>query len=291
MSKLNPDQDFDTKAFYHRSSLLGYLSAYSRFLFNYFEQLLYPLKCLKCGQFIDPEIAGENTLEACFCENCMEAGVYVLAPPFCVKCGRKFGKSSEVVSHGSDDNENHICGSCLKNSFKIERVRAVFEYKGILKDAVPLYKYSSKLAAAKPFELLLFQAFMRWFADSGVQIIMPIPLHISKLRKRGFNQAYMMVRNFKKLYKKENGSEPFWEIDVKSFKRIKKTDPQTGFDIEQRKTNLRNAFDVVDEKKIKDKHILLIDDVFTTGSTCNEAAKQLLEKGAERVDALVLARA
>jgi len=246
-----------------------------------FEQLIYPLKCLKCGAYIDPKLVKEYTMEACFCDICMKDGFFPIETPYCIKCGLKFHQNFS---------ENHVCEACIKTPLKVEKVRAVAEYKGIVKDAIPLFKYSSKLAAAKVFELLLFQAFINHYKQMSVDLIIPIPLYKTKLRERGFNQAFLMVRNFTKLYQQHFGQNPLWKIDTSSLIRIKKTEPQTGFDIEERKNNLKKAFKIIDKKRVKAKNIVLIDDVFTTGATCNEAALELLKNGAGRVDALVLAR-
>ena len=259
--------------------------AYSVSLFKkiirLFEQLLYPLKCLNCRVYIDPELVKPNTMEACFCGHCMELGFYPIQTPYCMKCGVKFQ---------TDFNENHVCESCLTIPLKLDRVRATLEYKGIIKNAIPLFKYHSKLSMAKVFERLLFETFLHQYARSKIDLIMPVPLHKKKLRERGFNQAYLLIRNFVKRYQYSFDQAPSWEIDTISLARIKRTQPQTGFDIEKRKANLKNAFKVVNPKIIYDKHILLIDDVFTTGATCNEAARVLLKNGAKKVDALVLAR-
>ncbi|WP_291462023.1 ComF family protein [Desulfobacula sp.] len=250
-----------------------------------FEQLLYPLKCLKCGAYIDPDTVKPHTMEACFCDHCMGLGFHPIDTPFCIKCGIQFHQIT-----ASDFDENHVCEACLKAPLKLDRVRAAVEYKGIVKDAIPLFKYHSKLSVAKVFEHLLFQTFLRHYSTSRVDLILPVPLHKKKLRERGFNQAYLMIRNFIKTYQKIYQQPPQWDIDTASLARVKKTDPQTGFDIEQRKNNLKKAFQVVNKKAIENKNILLIDDVFTTGATCNEAAMELLKNGAKKVEALVLAR-
>ena len=246
-----------------------------------FAQLLYPLKCLNCGVYIDPGRVKPDTMESCFCEHCMAHGFDPIEPPFCTKCGRQFQKGF---------NENHVCGACLKKPLMLDRVRGALQYNGIIKLAIPLFKYHSKLSVSKVFEGLLFESFLRHYDDAGIDLIMPIPLHKKKIKKRGFNQAFLLIRNFVKQYQKAFEKKPLWKIDANSLARIKKTQPQTGFDIHQRKANLKNAFKVVNPKAIDNKHILLVDDVFTTGATCNEAAKPLLKQGAKKVDALVRAR-
>jgi ComF family protein len=221
-------------------------------------------------------------MEACFCEHCRASGVCPINEPFCIKCGAPF---QNTIS------ENHVCGACLKNPSALGRVRAALAYEGIVKDAIPLFKYQSKLSLARVFEHVLFQSFVRYYSSAGIDLILPVPLHRKKLKKRGFNQAFLLVRNFSKRYQKAYQILPEWQIDTGSLVRIKPTEPQTGFDVEQRKHNLKKAFTVVDKKAIENKHILLVDDVYTTGATCNEAAGELLRNNARTVDALVLARA
>ena len=249
------------------------------------EQFIYPLKCLKCGRYIDPDSIEPGTMETCFCDICIKAGLYYIKSPYCIKCGVQFHSFSN-----QDLNENHLCQTCIKTPLKVGKVRALVEYKGIIKEAIPFYKYSSKLALAKVFELLLFQTFLKYFEKSNIDLLIPIPLYKTKLKERGFNQSFLMIRNFVKLYQLHFKTKPLWEIDTNCFVRSKKTKPQTGFDIEQRKQNLKKAFKVIAPGTIKNKNILLIDDVFTTGATCNEAALELLKNGADRVDVLVLAR-
>ncbi len=271
--------------YFFRQSLFQFLKRG----FHNLENFLYPLKCLKCGRYINPHRVEPGTIETCFCDTCMKAGFFPVNPPYCIKCGIQFHHtfSHEYVIDKSD---NHLCHSCIKTPLKAEKARAAVEYKGIIKDAVPLFKYSSKLAAATVFESLLFQAFLKYYSDSRIDLIMPMPLHRTKARKRGFNQTFLMIRNFVKLYRQHFGKNPSWRIDTGSLVRSKKTEPQTGFDIDQRKNNLKNAFKASKPDLIKNRNILLVDDVMTTGATCNEAAMELLRSGAGRVDILVLAR-
>jgi len=250
------------------------------------ESVLYPPKCLLCGLYMEPAAENSNALESCFCDTCLESGsdpgLNPIHVPYCVKCGIQLPGSHL---------ENHVCGTCLEKPLIPEKIRASFEYKGVIKEAIPLFKYHSKLALAKPLEQVLFQTFLIHFQNSAIDLIIPIPLHLSKLKQRGFNQTYLLVRNFEKYFFDQFITEPPWTVDIHSLERKKKTETQTGFDVDHREQNLKNAFKLLDENAVKNKSILLIDDVFTTGATCNEAARLLLKHGARKVQALVLARA
>ncbi len=248
---------------------------------HFFEQLFFPSKCIKCGVYLSPQMVENKPLDHFFCDTCMGAGILAINSPYCTICGSMFPDSSD---------KGHVCESCIKTPLLLGKVRAPVEYKGIIQNAIPLFKYKSTLSLLKALEPMLFNCFIQHYENTKIDLILPMPLHRHRLKQRGFNQAYLLVRNFEKLFTKKKGTAPSWHLDLFSLKRIKKTAPQTGFDIKKRKKNLKNAFSVAHPDKIKNMHILLIDDVFTTGATCNEAAKELLKNGAKKVDALVLAR-
>ena len=240
--------------------------------------LIFPDKCLKCGTYITNAEAGH--LSTSFCTFCTGPALPVYQPPFCTCCGVPF-----------DTGDTHLCESCLKAPPDIGTARAAFTYQGLIREAVGLFKYNSRLSLAKPFEACLYEAFTDYFSDVPIDLILPIPLHPAKARKRGFNQSFLLVRNFRAIYRKRYGQPPPWQVDIQSLVRIKETPTQTGLDIAERERNLKNAFAGGEGRDIEGKSLLLIDDVFTTGATCRAAAKTLLDAGAARVDALVLARA
>ena len=240
--------------------------------------LVFPDKCLGCGKYIKNHT--DNPLSVCFCHTCLGQALPVFDHPFCPACGRCF-----------EPGPDHLCGACLETPMAMQSVRAAFMYKDLIQKALGLFKYQSKLSLARPFERHLFQAFATHFDMDSFHLILPIPLHGSKAKKRGFNQSYFLVRNFPRLYRDAFGRPASWRIDIKGLARVRATVSQTGLDHKARKKNLTQAFTCPKPDRIKGKNILLVDDVFTTGATCDAAAQTLLKAGAAGVSALVLARA
>ena len=122
-------------------------------------------------------------------------------------------------------------------------------------------------------------------------MIIPVPLHIKKLRMRGFNPSFLLIREWKNAGAVMNNKMPEIPDDGNILIRKKWTDSQTGLGRKKRMLNIKNVFAVTDRLRVKGKNILLVDDVYTTGATVNECAKTLLKGGAENVDILTLARA
>jgi ComF family protein len=114
-------------------------------------------------------------------------------------------------------------------------------------------------------------------------LIVPIPLHKNRLRERGFNQALLLAREIGKAWKTE--VDPFLLV------KARPTPPQAALKGEERRKNLRGAFEVRRPERIEGKRVLLVDDVCTTGATLEEAFRTILKAGAQEVEALVLARA
>mgnify|MGYP006287303381 CR=1 FL=1 len=261
----------------HKGKTVGrFLKANTRL----FQALVFPHQCLKCRVLLDPGTADPHAAQACFCTSCRARGLPLFAPPFCPRCGFQFAAG-----------ENHLCEACLKRLPRIHQVRAALSYQGLVREILPLFKYQARLSLTRFFEPMLFDAFSRFFGKADIHRILPVPLHTRKLRQRGFNQSFLLVRSFSKTYYSIHGVPPLWQVDTTSVKRVRYTSPQTGLDIAVRRKNLKNAFQVTDPAAVKDCNILLVDDVYTTGATCGEAARVLSAAGANRVDVLVLARA
>jgi ComF family protein len=120
--------------------------------------------------------------------------------------------------------------------------------------------------------------------DGGdYDLIMPVPLHPSRLRWRGFNQAALLGNAVARRLGRP--------LDAGSLVRVRETDPQTGKNMRERRQNIRDAFAIRRPARIANRRVLLVDDVMTTGATVDECARTLLAAGARRVDVLTLARA
>lgn len=190
----------------------------------------------------------------------------------------------------SREGENHVCGDCLTSPKMFRKARAAGIYDLAFKSVIHRFKYSGKTQLARPLGTLLFNAFAESWDKNSIDIILPVPLHIKRLRKRGFNQAYLLVKDWTKTADDLNNKQPCIDIDRDVLVRSRWTRPQTGLDRKKRIANIKNAFYVTNTSKVRGKKILIVDDVYTTGTTVNECAKTLMDGGAVHVDVLTLAR-
>jgi ComF family protein len=164
-------------------------------------------------------------------------------------------------------------------------------YEQVLTGIIHRFKYKGKIQLAGPLAELLLTAFSLFWGDDSIDLILPVPLHLKKIRKRGFNQAYLLVRSWKYLAGQQRFRRSNVSIERNLLVRTAATAPQSALGRAKRAVNVKNAFELDGRDKIKDQRILLVDDVYTTGSTVNECARLLLNCGARHVDVLTLARA
>lgn len=220
--------------------------------------IIIPHMCQLCGSQTDDYI----------CANCKQ-GINFISGTVCTRCGMPFI---------SKESSNHLCSGCIKKKQPFAMARSIAEYNGVLLEAIHKLKYNAKTFLAKPLGLFMAEG----LPLNNYNIIVPVPLHKKRLKERGFNQSLLLAKEISKKHK--------IPIDYLNLKRTRFTEPQINLKGEERLKNVRGAFEVEDGKIFKNKNILLIDDVYTTGATIKECSNVLKKTGAKNVFALTLAR-
>jgi len=232
------------------------------------KDICFPPVCLACNTGL---ATVPDRRDIFLCPACL-AQVTLLHEPLCRWCGKIFPNAAGA---------NHLCGACLKHGWHFTCARSVFLYQGVMADAIRSFKYGDNRAALSAFAALK-ETLPHLRGMQEPDLILPVPLHRERLRHRGFNQALVLARIlFPELQAR---------IETTALVRTRRTAPQTGLSGAGRRKNIRGAFRAVDAK-VAGRKILLIDDVFTTGTTVNECARVLCRAGARDVQVLTLARA
>jgi len=227
---------------------------------------LFPPLCHICRSFI-PDAGDLHICTAC------RDRLPLVKSPFCKLCGIPFAGA------GSD----HICGACLAHPPHFDSARAHLRYEDSARELIHYFKYNYKTHLRRPLALLALEGLAEFMFRQTPDVIIPVPLHRSRLRSRGFNQAILLGDLF--------SSRLSIPMLVDGLSRTRHTEPQIELSAEDRKNNVRGAFASTRTGKISGKRVLLLDDVMTTGSTVNECAKVLKKAGAASVVVVTIARA
>ncbi len=190
------------------------------------EALVFPDQCLSCRALLPRAGETEASDLRFFCAACRAKGIPEFCPPFCQKCGQRF-----------DNGKTHLCETCLTDPSAIHRVRAALVYQELVPDILALFKYHARLSLTRYFDDLMCHAFDRYYSATKIQWIVPVPLHVKKLRQRGFNQSALLVRRLADRYFAKYGTRPGWQVNTTLLKRVRYTATQTGLDNASRKTN------------------------------------------------------
>jgi len=234
--------------------------------------LFLPADCKICGQVLEP------LNFSYICENCWDR-VKWLRMPHCSRCGKPF-----PASLASREVPSLLCAECRQNLSPFKKIFAPTLYEGVMKEAIHLLKYRRKKGIMKRLEKILKVYFFQTdLPFSKFDLVVPIPLHRKKLKERGFNQAELLARVI--------ATHFGLKLVKNNLKRVKATKSQTSLSKKQRIENIKGAFQFRNKDKFRAKKILLVDDVYTTGTTVREAARVLKKAKVREAYVFTLARA
>ena len=200
-----------------------------------------------------------------------------LKAPYCSKCSRPLPSTFKSIP-------TFLCPECRRQNVYFNRAFIPTLYEGVMKKVIHLLKYNKKTGVMRTLEKIM-RSYFNCLNSSfpSLDLVVPIPLHRKKLRERGFNQAELIAKVAAKHLQVR--------LTKGNLKRTKATITQTSLDRKERKRNLREAFTVKNRDEFQAKNVLLVDDVYTTGTTIKEAAKVLKEARVKDVYVFALARA
>lgn len=206
----------------------------------------------------------------------------ILRRAVCARCG-------DLLEGGSC--EPALCRACRLAPPAFECAVAYGIYEDRMRAAIHALKYDRMHPAARRLGAMLAQAIVKLEAEAPADLlVIPVPLHRSKMSQRGFNQARALAAGAIRALGKSN---PEWRLTLapKTLMRLRATDTQAGLSPRQRRLNVRGAFQVADAQAVRGRDVLLVDDILTTGATARAASLALKRAGAKSVWVATLARA
>ena len=207
------------------------------------------------------------------CPDC-RASLKPIAPPWCPICGKPFASPTGL---------SHPCGDCQKRRHPFARARAAAAYSGALAEGIRRFKFHAEFSLHRFLTGLLDEAYARELDGQPPDLVIPVPLHPNRLRKRGFNQALFLAKALCR-----GRALP---LQADNLRRTRDTLSQYGLNAKQREKNVKGAFALRRPEAVAGRSVLLVDDVFTTGATARECARVLRKAQAASVEVLTLARA
>lgn len=238
--------------------------------------VVFPSECRLCG---DPLL---NISRLPVCRDCL-ARIRPIEGTLCSICGERV-----LSAYAESDNGPCVCPVCRRMERPFSRAVAYGSYDGELRELIHLLKYNSVRPAAGVLGRLLADAVAVLDSEfaQGQVVVIPVPLYKGKRRQRGFNQAELMAHAALKLLP-ERGR---FQLEGDVLFRARDTHSQIGLTSHQRRENLRGAFAVPRAEKVNGREVLLVDDVYTTGTTVSECSRVLRRAGAARVWVATVAR-
>ena len=241
---------------------------------------LLPSSCSLCGYPL-PQLSPVPICNACWAEFSVES------EPVCSRCGDTVDAAQLVIGPASCA----LCRACRLAPPPFVKAVSFGPYQGRLREAIHALKYDRLHPASKGLGKMLAEAIAKLAGEAPAEmLVVPIPLHRSKFAQRGFNQARSIAAEALQALHK---SHPEWKLKLASstLMRLRATESQAGLTPRMRRMNVRGAFTVSDPSAVMLKHVLIVDDILTTGATARAAARTLQRAGAATVWVATLARA
>ncbi len=185
-----------------------------------------------------------------------------------MKCGKKI-----------DEQGVEYCGDCMRRRHLFDSGRAVFTYKEI-SDSIYRFKYKGRREYAAYYAQCMARCMGGWMLRCRPDALVPVPVHDSKKRERGYNQAEVLA--------KELGKIMNLPVETKLIERVRKTTPMKDLSVSERQNNLKRAFKIC-RNDVKLKTIIIIDDIYTTGSTIDAMSYELRRAGVRKIYFVTLA--
>jgi len=227
--------------------------------------LFYPAICRGCSRKIDK-------FDCNICDDCAKK-IKERLPPFCIKCGRQLKGDSELMA---------MCQNCKKDKPFFDKAWSACHYDNLLKNLIHDFKYKKITSLSKDFTALLINFMKKYHIGRDSQIILSIPMHPDRLFQREINHADILAKALGR-----NLGIPY---SGNTLKKTKNTPLQSKLKRDARIKNLRSSFYLKDKSIVRNKNIMLVDDLFTTGSTVNECSRVLKDSGAGYIEVITLAR-
>lgn len=220
------------------------------------------IKCISCNC----ELKNQNIYD--MCDKCLH-DLHFITNNFCIRCGQKL-----------PNDLNGTCLTCSKINYNFDFARSSVEFKDCIVNIIHKFKYSKCKFLAQPLSYLLYDTLklQNWKID----VICYVPLFLKREKFRGYNQARELA-----IYLSQYTNIPIFHDIV----RLKDTPTQTTLSRKERYDNVKDCFKVNNKSAIKNLNVLLIDDVFTSGSTVNEVSKELKKAGVNKIYVLTVAHA
>lgn len=243
-----------------------------------FGPMLFPPRCPVCDEILTPEEIDHGIHMKC------KEKLYLVMGAVCMHCGRplenqtaEYCQECQRKKYVRISNHAESARNPYKHKNSISRItqgKALYLYRGAIKKTMYRFKYSNRREYAVFFAKEAAIRYGEWIRQKQIDVIVPVPMYKGKQKKRGYNQAEVFAKELSKLMK--------IPMEEKLVGRIKNTIPQKELNDVERKNNLKNAFQI-EKSIVQYSHILVVDDIYTTGSTAEAVAEEMIKIGGRQV--------